>query len=103
MTTPLALLEELISEARLGHTGHPNVHPVVYVDELEAALRRHPTAVVVCRYCHSANLTGARHGLVAPDPVGEPGDVVCVWPCNHEVRAGEWFCHTCHPDDVPPF
>ena len=104
MTTPLAHLQDLIDEARLGQTGHPNVAPVIYVDELEAALRRHPTAVVVCRYCASANFTGARHGAsVAADHTGEAGDIACLWPCNHEVRLGEWRCGACHPDDDPPF
>jgi hypothetical protein len=103
MTTPLALLQDLIDDARRDHEGH-DIAPVVFVDELEAALRRHPTAVVVCRHCQSANFTTARHGAsVAADHTGEAGDIVCLWPCNHHVVWGEWRCGACYPGDDPPF
>ena len=66
--------------------------------------------VTVCSLCRR-NDEGMRHQMPIPDHTGEDvADVVCVWPCRHQVHPYESRCGApqCIPSgsgfsDEPPF
>ena len=54
--------------------------------------------MTVCRWCKRSDFDVIEHGRWVPDPVDyESADVVCVWPCGHEVSGLEPRCLACKP------
>ena len=52
--------------------------------------------MTVCRWCKRSDFDVIEHGRVVPDGP-EDGQVVCLWPCRHEVGPMEPRCLYCEP------
>jgi hypothetical protein len=58
--------------------------------------------VRVCDWCYAPVGSAAKHRVAVPDGP-ESMDIVCLWPCGHDVGSRERECWSCRDTTQDPF